>query len=123
MSGIERAEADACPGDDPYARDTSTTAERIEIPADMRGKFCVFSAETETAYVRFGDGAVTVDASARSTLTAEALTPDGTEPHITVPAGGEIHRRLQGEWTHLSHVAGAAGVLRFGLAQGDFGAD
>lgn len=123
MSQIQIMEADVCPGDDAYALDTSTSSTRVEIPAEMRGKFCVFVAEDAAAHVRFGDATVTVDASARSTLDGEALTPDGDEPHISVPAGGEIHRRLQGGWTHLAFVAAEAGAIRFGVAQGGFGAD
>lgn len=116
--------ADVCPGDDAYALATSASSRRLEIPAAMIGKYCWFTAETITVYVRFGDDEVDVASSAVSTVDAEVLTVEGSEPHITIEAGQTVHWRLQGTWTHMADIAAdTSGKLRFGLAQGEFGAD
>lgn len=121
---IERMSADVCPGGDPYALDTVTTSRRLKIPASMTGKFCAFTAEASTVYVRFGDETVEVSAAARSTVSTEALTADGKEPHLTIEAGSTVHWRIPASATHMADIsADASGVFRFGSAQGGLGAD
>lgn len=117
---------DACRQGTPYARNTVTTAERIIIPAEMVGEFCWFSAETQTVYIRFGDNTVVVDQTDRSGVTSEAITPHANagEPHLIIHAGTTEEMRLDAAWARMSHVAGGTdGVLRFGLASGNYNAE
>lgn len=132
MSAIELMNADVCPGDTHYSLATVTTHAVIAIPSEMRGKFCSFAAtagsgDAVDVAIRFGTSAsLEVDITSRSSVdgSSKALTATGKEPHIVVPASGEIHRRLQGEWTHFAHESSAtSGALNFGLCQGGLGAD
>lgn len=118
---VTRQANDLTPGEKGYARNTVTSAERLEIPADMQDRFCVFQAVDQDVYIRFGGGTVTVDETAVSSVASEVLTEDNTSPHLHVPAGTEKHRRLPaGRFTHFSHKSGATGgKLIFGAATGD----
>lgn len=125
--GLLEAALDACPGDNPYALATVATAAVIKIPDAMIGKFCSFAAETKDVWIRFGTAdTVSVDTTAVSTVdgTTKALTVDGDEPHLYVPAGQEVQRRLDAGWTHFAHISAATGgYLRFGVCQGHYGAE
>lgn len=124
MSMIERVAADACPGDVPYALATSDTSRRIQIPDEMRGAYCAFTAAAVDVMIRFGDATVTVSASDVSTVAGGVITAEGTEPHIRVHAGTTVHWRLQGAWTHMADISeSTAGRFEFVRAQGAFGAD
>jgi hypothetical protein len=126
---LERMAADACPGDTPYCLATTATAngQRITIPAEMIGKFCWFGAQTLDVFIRFGVTAdsIQVDATQVTTLTGEAVNVAGPKvPHLFVPAGSVVHWRLDAGWDKLVHISsGTTGFLRFGLAQGHFGAE
>lgn len=130
-SKVQAQAHDLRPGDTSYQRGTVTTAERVQIPADMKGRFCVFVATTEAVWVRFGNGSVAVDegAGGDSGLAAEVLTADANTAMLYVPAGGERHRRLPSagsanEYTHMSHKSSATGgKLIFGNATGEGAAE
>jgi hypothetical protein len=124
MSSVERMAADISYGT-PYARATVTAHEVIEIPSAERGKFWHFHAETSDVWIRFGTSAsVEVDPSARSTLNTATLSASGKEAHLHVAAGATEPVRLDKAWTHFAHEsADTSGVLRFGPAQGSFGAE
>jgi hypothetical protein len=111
---------DVAPGEVFYARTTVTSAERVEIPANMQDKFCRFAAETSAVYIRFGDDSVSVDSTARSGLSTETLTEDGDEPQLFIPAGQYRDFRIDDDvYTHFSHIsADTSGVLRFGSFTG-----
>jgi hypothetical protein len=120
-----RGEADQSRGT-PHARSTVTTAERCEIPADMRGRFAWFQSTAGTgaavdAAVRFGGATVSVALADRDTRTGESLTPAAGTPHLYLGAGALPQRiRLAPDWTHFSHVAtGTTGALRFGLSESE----
>lgn len=121
MSQIERAAADACPSGDPYAVATVTSSTRYTIPDAMAGKFCWFQAVTSDVAVRFGGSSVDVAISARSSVSTEALTAEGSEPHLYLVAGAPaMSVRLDASWTKMAHIsADTSGVFRFGPAQGD----
>lgn len=120
-----RAAADACPGDDAYARATVTTHQVIAIPAALVGKWVNFAAEGVAVWIRFGTSAsVEVDRTAVSAGTPPAITAGTTEAHLYVPAEGSVSRRLQSAWTHFAHESAATtGKLHFCLDQGAYGAD
>lgn len=123
-SQIEIMSADVCPGGDPYALATVATSRRLAIPASMIGKFCWFTAETITVYVRFGGSSVDVASSAVSTVDTEALTVEGSEPHLTIEAGTTVHWRIPADATHMADIgADTSGKFRFGPAQGAFGSE
>lgn len=109
----------------PHARNTVTTSERLSIPEDMRGQFCVFMAEGQDVWIRFGTAAdLAVSRTARSTESSEALTADTTAAHLHVPKESMVSIRLQSGWTRMAHVSAATGgAFRFAPAQGGFGAD
>lgn len=130
MSSFDRAihgQADNGRGT-PHARSTVTSAELLEIPAEMQGRFCWFQATAGTTAgaavdvaIRFGTsaamGAVVIDD--RSSLAGATLTADVNVPHLLIRAGADPTRiRLSKTWTHMSHISGATtGALRFGLAE------
>jgi hypothetical protein len=119
MTKILEQAHDLVPGT-AYARTTVDSAERVQLPGDMQNVFCVFAAETQDVWIRFGTGAVTVVLANRSTLTSEVPAEATSAPMLHVPAGQERHRRLPvGLYTHFSHISGGTdGVLRFGPATG-----
>ena len=102
------------------ATTAAADGQRIEIPADMIGKFCAFAAETKDVWIRFeGAGTVDVDETAVSTVAAEVPTAVAKVPQVYIPAGTERHLRLKASWTHFAHISAATGgVLRFGLQTG-----
>lgn len=130
MSSFDRAihgQADNGRGT-PHARSTVTSAELLEIPTEMQGRFCWFQATAGTTAgaavdvaIRFGTsaamGAVVIDD--RSSLAGATLTADANAPHLLIRAGADPTRiRLSKTWTHMSHISGATtGALRFGLAE------
>jgi hypothetical protein len=109
----------------PHSRATVTTHEVLTIPAEMVGKYCFFAAQTTDVFIRFGtDANVEASISAVSTVSATVLSAVATVAHLYVPAGSERHIRLKSAWTHMAHEsADALGFFRFGLAQGQYGAD
>ena len=126
-SRIERMAADDTRGV-PHARATVTSAELLEIPADMIGKFCWFQATAGTGGavdvgIRFGTSALMsqVVLTNRDGLTVAALTADTSVPHVYCLAGAAPQRfHLSQAWTHMSHLGTATtGALRFGPAQGE----
>ena len=111
----------------PHARATViTTAELLEIPPEMIGKFCSFQSAAGSAAavdiaIRFGTSAAmdAVVLAAVDGLTVAALAPDATVPHVYIVAGTTKTYRLDPAWTHLSHLSAAAtGSLRFGSVEG-----
>lgn len=117
-SRLERLAVDVAVGSAAYQRPMTTTAERVAIPAEMVGAFCVFAAQTADAFIRFGGATVDVAQAADSTLAAEALTEAATTAMLHVPAGQERRRRLRSTWTHAAIVGSASGTIRFGSTQG-----
>lgn len=124
MSKVIEQAHDMVPGTKPYQLATVTTAngQRVQIPAEMKNAYCVFSAEGFDVWIRFGDGTVQVipTAAGDSALASEVLTEDAQTPHLHIPAGQERHRRLPGGlYTHFAHVSTAAtGKFRFGRLNG-----
>jgi hypothetical protein len=120
MSNIMHQAVDAV-SQTPYQRDTVTTAEVIAIPADMRDQFCEFTAIGHDVAIRFGTAdTVGVTVAQASGLTGTALSANAATPHILVPAGRTVVRRIPGgKWSHFAHrSASTGGRLLFGSVTG-----
>jgi hypothetical protein len=105
----------------PYQRDTVTTAEVIVIPADMQDQFCEFTAIAQDVAIRFGTSdSVGVTIAQASGLASGVLSANAATPHILVPAGRTVVRRIPGgKWSHFAHRSGATGGrLLFGSVTG-----
>lgn len=111
----------------PHARATVTTAELLEIPTEMLGKFCQFQATAGSGAVvdvaiRFGTSAAMGAAviANRDDLSTATLAADVNVPHVYLVAG-QIPEEVQLDksWTHMSHISGATtGALRFKSLEG-----
>lgn len=112
MSKVERQAANraADPSGKAYTRDTVTSAERIEIPAEMKGTYCEFTMRgvSWTAW-KFGDGTVTVDAATASALASEVLTAGGDEPDLMVFADSAEPFWIPADASHMAHISDATG--------------
>lgn len=122
-TAIERMAADTTRTGAPFARNSTTSAEVLAIPAEWRGLYVALqNSGAERIGVRFGTAAsVGVSLAERSTLTGAVLTPGSspaTEPHLTLGAGEEKRERIPLDATHLAHIASGATVLRLGLWTG-----
>lgn len=111
------------PGPESFVRAVSASAERIRLPADLaRDGAWMWWTNTDTVpvVVRFGADGVTAAVTA-SSLSNERLGATGQEPHVVVPAGGTVARRLPASATHFSHLAvgtpSGSGLLLFGRAE------
>jgi len=114
----QRAAADFVPMEG-AVRDVSAGGERIQIPANWRGKWIwFFNASNNDVFVNAGTSGVTVDATTNSGLTAEVLTLSGNEPKGVMATKTGISFRLRRSWTHLIHRGAGSGKLHFGLGQG-----
>ena len=112
--------------DTTFRRTAVTTAEVVQIPAALLGKYVEFSfydttTPTSTCAVRFGiNSSVDVDLTTASTSTPPGTPTAGTkEPHLVIAAGASKHERVDPAWTHFAHIATATtGKLCFVLKTG-----
>lgn len=111
------------PGLEAFVRDVTASAERIRIPSDLtRDEAWVWWSNTDTVpvVIRFGSDGVVVSVTA-SGLANERIGATGQEPHLVVPAGATVARRLPPNATHFAHLAvgtpSGSGLLLFGRAE------
>lgn len=123
-SSIEAKAADAALGAKAYSLATAASSTRINLPTEMAAAFCWFAAEGLDVWIRFGLAAsVTVSKTAVSVVASQVLTEDATSPHLYIPAGTMVSRRMLVQWTAFAHISTTTtGFLRFGRDQGSYGA-
>jgi hypothetical protein len=98
-----------------YARATSTTAARYEIPAEWLGRYVTLTVETVDCEIVFGDAFVACVYGQNSALTGEALaSDDGTGTHYFF--GQHYDFKVDPRHTHFSVDAGGTGRFTIALS-------
>lgn len=117
----------------PYVRATVTTAdgEQLIIPAEWYGHLVEFTALGANVGIRFGDSSNAKCAlTTASSVTSNALTATGKEPHFVVPSGATRCERIPASGVKLPdnttvisrfahHADASTGYLQMALASGD----